>query len=501
VGTHRAAIAALCVGSATFLAAAQATFTPLPLQPNTGPAEPTGISYDGSVIVGHWYRYGGREAVAWTPEGIHPFTALGSAFCNGVSGDGQTLVGSIRNVSLPPGYWYAIQWTLSGSMQNLGTLATSNPMASSESLAANFDGRVIVGASTSNSGYQQPFRWTPDTGMVGLGHLFATPTHARAVGVSGSGDVVIGWMSGWNPVGGNRTKAFRWRPQDGLTDLSNLLNDPNVDAEATAVSADGSTIVGSSASLTSGLTPFVWREATGMLQLPFTGSGGIATATTRDGELIVGHVVRADAYLQTEAVFWTPSRSIVRLQDYLIAGGATGLTGWRLTKATAISADGSTVVGTGFDPANNPVGWSATLPCQLIRTQPTNQLISTGSSVSFIVVVDAASDCSTPLTYQWQRRNPSIEDQSHPDAWVDLTDGAEFMHTQTGGLVIVNPIPALATGYRCKIGGGCVCAATGQYVYTDTVNFSIACPADFNSDGGVDFTDVEAFFERWENGC
>jgi hypothetical protein len=33
------------------------------------------------------------------------------------------------------------------------------------------------------------------------------------------------------------------------------------------------------------------------------------------------------------------------------------------------------------------------------------------------------------------------------------------------------------------------------------VNFNIACPADFNADGGVDFTDVEAFFERWENGC
>ena len=27
------------------------------------------------------------------------------------------------------------------------------------------------------------------------------------------------------------------------------------------------------------------------------------------------------------------------------------------------------------------------------------------------------------------------------------------------------------------------------------------CPADFNMDGGIDGSDVEAFFERWENGC
>lgn len=32
------------------------------------------------------------------------------------------------------------------------------------------------------------------------------------------------------------------------------------------------------------------------------------------------------------------------------------------------------------------------------------------------------------------------------------------------------------------------------------VNFTPRCPADFNDDGGVDGSDVSAFFERWEAG-
>ncbi|MEI7658965.1 MAG: hypothetical protein WCK33_12970, partial [Phycisphaerae bacterium] len=87
-------------------------------------------------------------------------------------------------------------------------------------------------------------------------------------------------------------------------------------------------------------------------------------------------------------------------------------------------------------------------------------------------------------------------------AWFDLADEGTFANTDRPTMAVVRPGPALATGYRCKIGGGCGCEPNpGGFIYTDTVNFSIACPADFNADGGIDFGDVEAFFERWENGC
>jgi len=137
-----------------------------------------------------------------------------------------------------------------------------------------------------------------------------------------------------------------------------------------------------------------------------------------------------------------------------------------------------------------------------IAVQPTDQSVSVGNAATFIVQVAAAPSCTTPVTYQWQRRNPAVADPAAPGAWIDLADDATFSGAKARNLSITNPIPALATGYRCKIDAGCSCKpADGGVLYTDIVNFTIACPADFNADGGVDFTDVEAFFERWENGC
>jgi hypothetical protein len=137
-----------------------------------------------------------------------------------------------------------------------------------------------------------------------------------------------------------------------------------------------------------------------------------------------------------------------------------------------------------------------------IATQPTDQSVGVDVPVTFIVEVGSPASCGAPVTYQWQRRNPAVIDTSAPAEWLDLVDGAGMLNTHGANFSILHPTPALATGYRCKIGGGCGCEPqTGGFIYTDTVNFSVACPADFNADGGIDFSDVEAFFERWENGC
>jgi hypothetical protein len=137
-----------------------------------------------------------------------------------------------------------------------------------------------------------------------------------------------------------------------------------------------------------------------------------------------------------------------------------------------------------------------------ISGQPQDQASADGGSVSFTVQVATGPACSTPVTYRWQRRNPAVPDPAAPGAWFDLADDGTFANTDRPTMTVVRPGPALATGYRCKIGGGCGCEPNpGGFIYTDTVNFSIACPADFNADGGIDFGDVEAFFERWENGC
>jgi hypothetical protein len=150
------------------------------------------------------------------------------------------------------------------------------------------------------------------------------------------------------------------------------------------------------------------------------------------------------------------------------------------------------------DANNNGIpDWSVS-----IARQPVDQSVGVDQPVFFVVETVTTPSCTTPVAYRWQRRNPLVADETAADAWLDLQDGGGFLNTGTPSLTILRPTPALATGYRCRISGGCGCEGTvGGTAFTNTVNFGVACPADFNADGGIDFGDVEAFFERWENGC
>jgi hypothetical protein len=138
-----------------------------------------------------------------------------------------------------------------------------------------------------------------------------------------------------------------------------------------------------------------------------------------------------------------------------------------------------------------------------ITSQPVDQNVVVDTPVTFIVEVANDPAGTAPVTYQWQRRNPLVANPAAPGAWIDLADGSGFLNIRGSGLIVVRPTPGLATGYRCKMSGGCGgCEpGTGGFIYTNTVNFTIACPAHFNADGGVDFGDIEEFFARWENGC
>ena len=148
--------------------------------------------------------------------------------------------------------------------------------------------------------------------------------------------------------------------------------------------------------------------------------------------------------------------------------------------------------------------------CELVPTcnqpvithQPVDQFVPTGAVVTFFAQGNNGTVCNDGIIYQWQRRNPNVEDENSPVAWYNLQDDGIFSNTTTSTLTVQSPTPAVATGYRCVVTNGCPCY-DGSYrsVTSNIVNFVVSCPSDFNADGGVDFSDVEAFFERWENGC
>jgi probable HAF family extracellular repeat protein len=143
--------------------------------------------------------------------------------------------------------------------------------------------------------------------MVTLGHLPGGSDRTVAWGVSSDGNVVVGGASSAASQAGD--EAFRWTAGGGIVGLGSLPADGSFWSRAQAASGDGSVVVGLSLG-------------------DADGTGGFNNA----------------------AFIWTQATGMKRLIDVLVANGATGLDGWILTDATAISADGKWVVGSGRPP-------------------------------------------------------------------------------------------------------------------------------------------------------
>jgi uncharacterized membrane protein len=89
--------------------------------------------------------------------------------------------------------------------------------------------------------------------MVGLGYL-PGGDWSSASGVSADGSVVVG-SSRWRSAGLIGTEAFIWDPTHCMRSVREVLTDSGVDLtgwilwDATAISADGTTIVGNGTNL------------------------------------------------------------------------------------------------------------------------------------------------------------------------------------------------------------------------------------------------------------
>lgn len=323
------------------------------------------ISADGSVVVGSSLTedvpgYGWAvETFRWTESegmvallGFHRdnwYDAPCVTFCGllpkAVSADGSILVGmhglANRNE--------AFRWTASDGAVDLGYLPGGDGQ-DSVALGISSDGATVVGGSDSALGYQA-FRWTSGGGMVGLGDLAGGDFQSGARDVSADGSVVVG-----SSVGALGNEAFRWTSGGGMVGLGDLAGG-SFSSGAQSVSADGAVVVGSGVSA-SGNEAFRWTAAGGMVglgDLPGGSFSSFATDVSADGSVVVG---ASNAASGNEAFFWTEALGMVSLRDYLIDLGLD-LTGWTLSSAQAISADGYTIVGTGTNPSGQSEAWIA----------------------------------------------------------------------------------------------------------------------------------------------
>lgn len=351
--------AVLCLGAGIQFAACvnAANFVPLGDLPG-GIFQSLGydISANGSVITGSSIGQTGTEAFSWSANGgmvgLGNIPGASGSFstANAVSADGSVIVG---RGSSPTGTFESFRWTVAGGMVGLGDLAGGDFNGDARGVSA--DGNIVVGWSDSANGHEA-FRWTADTQMVGLGDLpGGTGFYSQAAAASQNGDVVVGMATGVNGQ-----EAFRWTSGEGMVGLGNLIG-AFAFSSASDVSNDGSVVVGESTNSLgiNAREAFRWTSSggmTGLGDLPGGDFNSRANGVSADGTIVVG---RGSSDAGTEAVVWTESGEIVRLIDLLMLQGASGLDGWELLAATAISDDKRWIVGIGTNPSGDLEAFSA----------------------------------------------------------------------------------------------------------------------------------------------
>ncbi|MBI5865903.1 MAG: PEP-CTERM sorting domain-containing protein [Planctomycetes bacterium] len=208
------------------------------------------------------------------------------------------------------------------------------------------DGSVVVGyGSSERSQLIEAFRWTAETGLVPLGSVNPDHIYSVASGVSADGQVVAG--SSYNGTG------FRWTEADGMVPIGGWSTN------AYAISADGSTIVGTHGA--NGTMAYRWTAETGIVSLGrpagFVDSYGVDVSG--DGSIVVG---RGNAIGRAYALIWDAEHGNRKLEDVLTSEYGLDLGGYQLWDAVGVSADGRSFVGSGYGPGETYVTYIATIP-------------------------------------------------------------------------------------------------------------------------------------------
>jgi hypothetical protein len=323
------------------VAALAAATVPLAAQVGYTPITPIGqfnqaisISPNGEYVCGG----GATNGFIWSEAG-GLVTGFGfPAELWGVTDDGGVAAGSfLATTGLEAGVWRSATGT--ELLGNFGGAAGCPDFSHLFGLSA--DGTTGVGMSW-QSCKTWPLRWTEGVGLSLMAKQ-NPDVSARASGLSDDGVVSVGWDQGL-PGGGT---AFNRRACIWLDDATQIFptttgSNPQGLGECTSVNSDGSVVCGTTSN-----QAFRWTPGGGLELLPnVPGFGGqhVANDISEDGSVAVG--VRLQ-FPTSDAVMWTPETGAVRVYDYLVAQGVTGISTGDFRNATGVSADGTRICGWG----------------------------------------------------------------------------------------------------------------------------------------------------------
>ncbi|MGA0419399.1 MAG: dockerin type I domain-containing protein [Phycisphaerales bacterium] len=359
--TTRLVVGLLAAGATPIVSAQSVTFELLtPVAPDD--LAPLAVSADGSVIAGNSLFAFNYETFRWTEAGgvellggaTAPVLGVGAGTPD-ISNDGSRISATVLNATsefATIGVWTEGQgWTTAEIPENYpeDCAPLDNSIGSAWGLSG--DGETVVG-----------LYWRGGVVGGGSAHATAGPIEAlkdlgslgsnrssRANAASDDGLVVGGWSE--RPDG-------LWQPIVWVDGELTQLGDFDVFCSVDGVRGDGLTVVGcgkAPGSFTVGdayrwdfdgkvWTPTVLGTLPGTFQ-PF----GLATARsiTADGSTIVGYN-RFGIGNETGFV-WTEQDGMRSIEDYLADNGVSVPADLLLLDVTAISDDGSTMVGVALD--------------------------------------------------------------------------------------------------------------------------------------------------------
>jgi probable HAF family extracellular repeat protein len=365
----------------------------------------SGVNANGNAVAGYsddinsadrairWTNPGGSVSMGLLPGGVF------NSYAVAIDATGTILAGYGDS-----GSSRAFRWTTGGGYQLLPVAPGASPSNFNQAFGISQSGAIVVGTAGTSSG-ARAFLWNSASpaSSQNLGVL-SGQSSSGAAAVSGNGSTVVGSSGPF---------AFRWTSGGGMVSLGSLPG--QVWALGEAVNTDGTAITGR---YNNGSEfGYRWTQATGMVALPKLSptTGALRPrAISGDGKLIIGQVVDTSGVPGGNGIFgcfvWTPVMGTQPLATHLAARGVN-LTGWQLSDATGISADGRAMCGLGIF-NGVPQGWVVKdLPCATVNGLGWAGPTCVGSSGWTIANVQAVV---AGAVYRWEKNGVPLTDGLQP---------------------------------------------------------------------------------------
>ena len=269
----------------------------------------------------------------------------GASQANAVNSDGSQVFGQAVNDN---GENHAVVWSGSNwaNKTDLGTLKTDNS-GSSQVNAISADGLVVAGEAASDNNFRRAVVWSGSnwTTKTDLGTLKADNSGSSVVyALSRDGSVAIGGAADDGHVYWLRPIVWSGSNWATKTDLGTLRTDNTGFSLATAVSDDGSIVVGSATSDSEVSRAIVWsgsnwadKKDLGTLKRDNSGESN-GNAVSGDGSLVVGDAGNDNG--DHHATVWSGSNWATKTDLGTLKSDNSGY-----STARAASSDGSVVGG------------------------------------------------------------------------------------------------------------------------------------------------------------